>query len=274
MTNDLSCLLCGTAALTTVGVEAFRCDHCGILINRTSQPLDYADGGGQAVPDANKMRWRLTNARMRWALIAPWLAGHSVFVDIGCGSGEMLEAAAERFPYRFGFEPNVMLVRYARQRSQAAIFETAFDPALIPAELADKGKVLSISHVLEHLGEPMALVKTVVAAMRSGDLLYIEVPLHTGQSFREQGYLWALWNHEHTSLYSREALELLAKSTGLETVHRGTRIFARGSHSSKTRLRLFFQGPLRFVHALATKGPHSVADVLVADYGCVVLRKP
>ena len=45
--------------------------------------------------------------------------------------------------------------------------------------------------------------------VRPGDLLYIEVPLHTGQSFQQQRYAWSLWYHEHLYLYSPMALAAL-----------------------------------------------------------------
>lgn len=275
MMATASCLLCGTAGLEAVGDEAFRCGACGILINRHAQPLDYAEGGGQAAPDANKMRWRLENARMRLAIIAPHLAGHELFVDIGCGSGEMLQAAAAYFAHRIGFDTNIALARHARTRGDALVFESAFDAALIPPALAGKSGVFALSHVLEHLDKPMALVEAVAAAMASGDLLYLEVPLHTGQTFRQQGFGWNLWNREHVALYSPQALDFITQRAGLECLHQATRIFARGSRSGKTRLRLFLRAPLRFLRVALTKPAcHSLADLMIADYGCMVLRKP
>ena len=272
--NPAHCLLCGSVELRAIGPEALLCPTCELLINRQTEALDYADGGGQAPPDRNKMRWRLENARMRLRLIEPFLSGHATLVDIGCGSGEMLEAGAAMFTHCIGFDTNAPLIRHIQSRSNATVFESHFDAALIPANLASTSKVFALSHVLEHLDQPLALVETVVAAMAPGDLLYIEVPLHSGRSFRNQGFGWNLWNHEHVALYSMAALDLLARRTGLDIRHRGTRVFARGSHSGKTRLRLMLAEPLRFFRILLTKGRHSIADLMIADYGCIILRKP
>lgn len=271
--SSTHCLLCGSAELRVIGPEASLCPSCNLLINRQTEALDYADGGGQATPDQNKMRWRLENARMRLRLIEPFLSGHATLVDIGCGSGEMLEAGARRFAHCIGFDTNAPLIRHIRTRSAATVFEAHFDAALIPKELSGQPKVFALSHVLEHLEAPLMLVEKIVAAMTSGDLLYIEVPLHSGHSFRDLGFGWSLWNHEHVALYSMTALDLLARRTGLDVLHRGTRIFARGSHSGKTRLRLMLADPLRFFRVLLTKGRHSIADLMIADYGCLILRK-
>lgn len=267
------CLLCGSAELRVIDPKAALCPACDLLINRETEALDYADGGGQSPPDQDKMRWRLENARMRLRLIEPFLSGHATLVDIGCGSGEMLEAGVNLFSCRIGFDTNAQLIQHIRSRSNATVFESNFDAALTPKELSVQPKVFALSHVLEHLEKPLALVEQIVVAMAPGDLLYVEVPLHSGQSFRKQGFGWSLWNHEHVALYSTTALELLARRTGLDVLHRGTRVFARGSHSGKTRLRLMLADPLRFFRVLQTKGRHSIADLMIADYGCIILRK-
>jgi SAM-dependent methyltransferase len=268
------CPLCGGTELQANTEKALLCLDCGLLINLQTRALDYAEGGGQAPPDANKMSWRLKNAQMRLALIAPFLDRHEVLVDIGCGSGEMLEAGAGSFAACIGFDTNAPLIRHIRQRSNATAIESHFDAALIPETWRGHPALFMLSHVIEHLDQPLDLVKTVASTMRSGDLLYIEVPLHSGQSFSRQGFSWTLWNHEHVALYSMKALDLIAERSGLNILHRGTRVFARGSHSGKTRLKLLLAEPLRFLRTLFVKGNHSIADLMIADYGCIILRKP
>lgn len=270
-----SCPLCGHADIAAQDDHAAHCPQCDLLINLDAAPLDYAEGGGQAVPDAAKMRWRLENARGRFRLLDPWLAGVEAFVDIGCGSGEMLEVAASRFAHCVGFDTNRPLIEHIRKDGRALAIDSHFDAAAIPPEIKTRPTLYALSHVIEHLAQPLALVRQVAAAMHPGDLLYIEVPLHTGASFRKLGYRWSLWNREHLMLFSPPALEYLAARSGLDKLAQGTRIFARGSHSMGTRLRLLRKSPAAFLRALVTKPRYlSVADVMVADYGFIVLRLP
>lgn len=272
--NITTCILCGHAPLEAIGSEAARCPQCDLLHNLAAEDVPYVDGGGQAVPDAKKTYWRQVNAQRRLALIAPYLAGHDTLIDIGCGSGEMLLAAKDRSLQAIGFDTNRPLIRHIRERLGLMAFESPFDAALLPLAAAGHGRICTLAHVLEHLGEPLALVRQIHTAMRPGDLLYIEVPLHTGQSFRTQGFRWNLWASEHRALYAPQSLRFVATACGFETLACGTRIFARGSHSTKTRLRLFFRQPLRSLKTLLTKPRAlSLADVLIGDYGFVVLRK-
>jgi 2-polyprenyl-3-methyl-5-hydroxy-6-metoxy-1,4-benzoquinol methylase len=268
-----ACPLCGRPSPDVRDAQAAHCPACDLLINLDTAPLDYAEGGGQAVPDAAKMRWRRENARSRFRLLEPWLAGIEAFVDIGCGSGEMLEVAAPRFAHRIGFDTNRPLIAHIRVAGNATAIEGHFDAAAIPRAAAGRRTLFAASHVIEHLEHPLDLVHRVAAAMRPGDLFYLEVPLHTGASFRKLGYRWSLWNREHLMLFSPKALACVAQRSGLTTLAQGTRIFARGSHSTRTRLKLLARRPLAFVRTAFAKGRHSFADLMIADYGYLVLRK-
>ena len=269
-----TCVLCASPRLVWQTAFAAHCACCGILINAATDEVDYGHGGGQGIPDAKKMHWRLKNARMRFRLIEPFLDAHELFIDIGCGSGEMLEIAQPFFPHRFGFDTNRTLVAYVHDRLGIEVIESHFQAELIAPGLLRKKKLLSLAHVLEHVGKPLELMQRIVRVMNPGDLLYLEVPMHTGRAFRSEGFNWSLWYHEHVALYSLEALDWIAQQCAMITLHRGTRIFARGSYSTKTKIRLLFESPARFMRACATKGRHSIADMLLADYGCVLFAKP
>ena len=269
-----ACILCGHAPLDLVPPSAASCPQCGLLHNLEAVETQYVEGGGQAVPDAKKARWRLINARRRMQLIAPHIDGHELLVDIGCGSGEMLLAAREQLAHVLGFDTNRPLIRHIRESHGLKVVEGYFDSAAIGPTLGARKKIFTLSHVLEHLERPLALIRQIDSAMSRGDLLYIEVPLHTGRSFRLQGYRWNLWAAEHRALYAPQALRFIAATCGFEILASGTRIFARGSHSTKTRLRLLVGQPLAGIKLLLTKPRAlSLADVMIGDYGFAVLRK-
>lgn len=268
-----ACPLCGNPAPEPRDTHSAHCPACDLLINLDTAPLNYAEGGGQAVPDAGKMRWRLENARRRFALLEPWLDGIETFVDIGCGSGEMLEAGTSRFTYCIGFDTNRPLIEHIRAAGSATAIEGHFDAAALPPAAAGRRTLFAASHVIEHIEQPLTLVRQVATAMKPGDIFYVEVPLFTGASFRKLGYRWPLWNREHLMLFSPKSLAYVAANSGLAMLAQGTRIFARGSRSMKTRLRLLARHPTAFLRAAFGKGAHSFADLLIADYGYLLLRK-
>jgi len=268
------CLLCGSSDIRIVDEKAAKCGHCALLMNVNTNELDYSDGGGQSVPDAHKMKWRMLNAEFRFRIIRQFLGDHQLFVDVGCGSGEMLSVSKALFPRHIGFDTNAILIEHIVDSLRLNAVNSFFNPSLIMEEWRQQPKVIAVSHVLEHLSEPMALMKTIEAFMTPGDLLYIEVPLYTGQSFSKRKYAWNLWNPEHLALYSLTALEFIAAELRLAIVDENCRIFARGSKSRKTLIKLFLSGPFMFLYRWATKPSYlSMADVMIRDYGFMVLKK-
>lgn len=270
----MNCLLCGSTEVQARDARSALCPDCGLLMNLQTNALDYSQGGGQRVPDAAKMKWRIENARLRFRIISRFIDGHELFVDIGCGSGEMLEVSKTYFPHHVGFDTNTALIRHIVQERHLNAIESRFDYALVDKCQRNAKKVFALSHVLEHLDRPFDTLQEIYQAMQAGDLLYIEVPLHTGESFKRLGYGWTLWNEEHLALYSMQSLEFIAQHFNFEMLHKGTRVFARGSKSGKTRLKLFLRSPLKFIaEAVRKDSRHTMADVMIADYGCMVLRK-
>jgi SAM-dependent methyltransferase len=268
--REAICPVCQSRIAANEGEPGGLCT-CGLLLNLAAQPLDYGDGHGQSPPDEKKMYWRRRNAERRLRIIEPYRAGHRLLIDIGCGSGEMLLEGRRRFDDVLGFEVNRPLVAYAREHYGLPVREQPFHAGALPEAMAGLPKVFALSHVLEHLDHPLQLLGEIRASCAPGDLLYVEVPLHTGDSFRRQRYAWNLWNDEHLMLFSPASLRLLVERAGFAVRAQGERIFARGSESGKTRFRLLRQRPLAFARAALARTPGvGIADRLLGDYGYVV----
>ena len=266
------CPICKCALPDEGDRQGRVCPQCSALVNIETTELDYTNGHGQEQPSIAKSKWRRINGERRLAIIAPFLAGHSAFIDIGCGSGETVLAAKARFPMAIGYEVNKPLVAFGREQLGVDIENGMFSADRLPDALRGQRKVFASSHVIEHLDDPAALLGEIAAACEPGDLVYLEVPLYTGESFRRLGYRWQLWNSEHRMLFSLPSLQRLAESAGFRPLLAGTRVFARGSHSGSTRWRLLRQHPQDFIRTCLTKRDAlSIADIMIADYGFVVL---
>lgn len=268
--REAICPVCQARVVASGGEPGGLC-ACGLLLNLAAQPLDYGDGHGQSPPDEKKMYWRRRNAERRLRIIQPYLAGHRLLIDVGCGSGEMLLEGRRLFDEVLGFEVNRPLVAHAREKYDLPVREQPFFAGALAEPMAGQSKVFALSHVLEHLEQPLQLLSEIRSSCVPGDLLYVEVPLHTGDSFRRQRYAWNLWNDEHLMLFSPASLRLLVERAGFTVRTQGERIFARGSESGKTRLRLLRQRPLAFARAALARLPGvGIADQLLGDYGYAV----
>lgn len=81
--------------------------------------------------------------------------------------------------------------------------------------------LIVLSHVLEHIPDPKAMLAEVVTVMKSGTYLYLEIPHEEFIRLRETNpkLLKRHW-HEHINFFTQESLDQLLEVEGLEIVAR------------------------------------------------------
>lgn len=96
-------------------------------------------------------------------------------LDIGCSAGSLLLAFGDMTSHLDGFEPDVMMATMARDRlpNSARIFNELCDPAVLPAEHYD---LITLSHVFEHVLDPVVFLGHLLRATRPNGLVFVEVP--------------------------------------------------------------------------------------------------
>ena len=254
------------------GDQAYACMVCGALVNLRTAPLSYRDGGGQDVPSPEKRLLRLENARSRFREILPVLLAPPesyVLVDIGTGSGEMVEIGKTLFADATGYEPNRLLVAHGRHKGLTIHDEYFTADKLTVDRLYNR--LFSLCHVLEHVPDPMALLRDIQSVMKEWDLIYIEVPSWNGYSFHKLRFGWSLWYDEHLELWSNKTIDYLSMELGRLVIARGRRTFAPARHSRKRLIRDAAVAPLRFLRALQPSYERTV-NSFYSDYIWVLLR--
>lgn len=134
-------------------------------------------------PEVLGRRWDMEDrhfwhaARNRW--IGRALRHHGVraparVLDVGCGSGAVARALARLGHSVVGIDTAEVLVRKAHERLPQATFVAGsvehLDPALGPFD------VISFFDVLEHLDDPVALLRQALTHARPGALVIATVP--------------------------------------------------------------------------------------------------
>jgi SAM-dependent methyltransferase len=149
--------------------------------------LDFYDRAYAQEPQAAQLysRWRALGAVGKADHVLALCArrgltpGHTL--EVGCGDGALLcELARRGFGGRLaGLEITAAAVAIARERPEIASVER-YDGAHVPA--ADGAYDLGVlSHVLEHVSDPAALLAEVARACRA---VVVEVPLEANRSAR------------------------------------------------------------------------------------------
>ncbi len=145
-------------------------------------------------------------------------------LDVGAGFGHTLAAVAERFPSATREALEISDVCIAHLRScgvdvHTRTVETWADDRSTEGD-ETRYDLIILSHVLEHVRDPRRVLTLLGSRLRSGGLLYIEVPhvpLETLERYPD--HPWApRFDEPHLTFFSRSSLGYLVRVTGFDPV--------------------------------------------------------
>jgi SAM-dependent methyltransferase len=115
-------------------------------------------------------------------------SGVESVLDIGAGSGEFLFAMNAAGKRTKGIEPNRDYAAYCRDDLGLDVRTDEIKPGMFDGEKFD---FIRLSHVLEHLNDPVEKLSAIAGCLKDDGVLYIEVPNIEGYaSFRSTGRIF------------------------------------------------------------------------------------
>ena len=154
-------------------------------------------------------------AHQRFGMIEKATGTRGRFLDVGCGSGEVLLAGRDRGWEVQGVEPERTGAAMAQERGldvKVALIEESG----LPERSYD---VIGAFHVLEHLSDSRAFLETVARWAKPGGHVVIEVPNFKSVQRRRLRQDWTgLRPLEHLVHFTPETLERTFRVSGLEPV--------------------------------------------------------
>lgn len=140
-------------------------------------------------------------------------------LDVGCGSGELLEHFAGQGWEPYGIDPSRAAVEAARRRGAEAHEGTLRDH---PWQ-GESFEAITFQHSLEHVVDPVAELERARALLAPGGVLAIAVPNWASWQrhlFRNRWFVLDLPRHQQH--FSPRALKMLAERLELEVEEVGT----------------------------------------------------
>jgi 2-polyprenyl-3-methyl-5-hydroxy-6-metoxy-1,4-benzoquinol methylase len=139
---------------------------------------------------------------------------HGQLLDVGCGSGDFLVDLRERGWQVRGIEPDPKATRVAREQYGLEVTTGTLEEAALPSASVD---AITLSHVIEHVPHPVALLRECARVLRPGGKLVAETPNIESLGHRWFGANWrGLEVPRHFFLFSRRALGACAQKAGLK----------------------------------------------------------
>lgn len=171
-----------------IGIRTSQCPRCGLIFSSPFYtPETVADFYREQYrslfkgqPDPRGLALRHGYLRERAAFYLEFLevqrilpALDAAILDVGCGDGTLLRALRDRYPALAlaGVEPTTS---YARHLSEEADIPVVGSMAELEPER--QFDLVLLVHVLEHVHDPVSLLRQANERLRPGGIVYVDVP--------------------------------------------------------------------------------------------------
>ena len=135
-------------------------------------------------------------------------------LDIGCGDGAFLKRAAQIGWEAWGIEPDAKAA--ARLRG-FKVLQGSLPNIPLPDASFD---FITLSHVIEHLHDPVAALKEIHRLLKPGGKVWIATPNIESFGHRLFGVTWiGIQSPTHLVLFNRRAIRQAFASSGFQAVH-------------------------------------------------------
>lgn len=157
----------------------------------------------------SRLRPRALRRRLRWNCL-PWI-GDGRYLDVGCGSGAWLGLARALGWRVAGIEVNAAAAQKARRFTDEIHVGDVLEAPFATARF----DVVTAFHVLEHVVDPVAVVRRMFDWLAPGGLLIVEVPNAGGLGAALFGRAWCgLELPRHLSHFTPHTLERTVQNAG------------------------------------------------------------
>jgi 2-polyprenyl-3-methyl-5-hydroxy-6-metoxy-1,4-benzoquinol methylase len=221
------CILCGCTSFIlryhSTTYEVRQCTKCGL--GYTWPPVQNEERIQENESNYTiKNRLKTYNSRkkdlldrnqLRLLEITKLLGNHNgALLDLGCSTGFFLERAQEIGWKVHGVEMNSETGTYARDQLGMDIFIGTLEEAHYTSGEFD---VVTAWDVIEHVQDPVQLLKEVKRILRPGGVLALQVPNINSLMVKKTGNYWNWWTlPDHINHFTPQSIQNLLNYSGFE----------------------------------------------------------
>jgi SAM-dependent methyltransferase len=195
-----------------------RCDVCGLV---RSDPVLTAEALAELYTNSTfDYGDELASLRTTYGAAidraSAYLGSREGLLDIGCGSGFVLELARDRgWRDVHGVEPSAHAIAEAAPDIAPLIIQDMMRDGLLPS---DSLSLITLFQVLDHMPEPLELLRTCLQILQPGGVIMAfnhNVASWSARVLKERS---PIIDVEHTYLYSPDTMRKLFTAAGFEVI--------------------------------------------------------
>ena len=195
----------------TSGRVLVKCQKCGLIKTEGKKGVSYLNYHGDETYKAfEKLFKNIYQKRVSYILRFKKKPGK--VLDVGASTGTFLAIFKEAGWETWGVEPSES-AKVAKGKG-IRMSRTTIEKAKLPRNYFD---VVILNHTLEHLKNPISVLKKVRTLLKKGGIVFIDVPNFGGLSARILGKRWPfITPEEHLFHFTPQTLRRTLDAAGFE----------------------------------------------------------
>lgn len=216
MANAGTCFICSAVDFEESTAGFHRCNRCGTLRNtpiaaaqKDVLEAEWFDEQFNAASSGWVRIFERWNNNRAYKLLAPYLNPGAAILEVGVGTGSFLGFLKQKAFRVEGCDLSKTIGEYVTAAFGITVHICGVD-ALPAHSLYD---AVVMRHVIEHVSDPISLLKEATQILKPGGLLYIATPNSACWEARLPG--WNSYEPYHLVLFTPTSLKLALDHAGL-----------------------------------------------------------
>jgi len=216
----MKCKLCSNKNFDSLfevdGFEIGECSNCGLVKTFGEYKVDYSRYHRDQDYELHEELFR-NIFKKRLDIVKKYVDKGKV-LEIGTAVGTMLDLFKEDGWETWGVEPSGSAGVASKKGHK--ILKTTFEKAKLDKNYFD---AVVINHTLEHVENPVGVLKKVKTLLKKGGIVYIDVPNFASLASRTMSKNWGfLLPEEHVHHFTPKTLKGVMREAGLKKVWEDT----------------------------------------------------
>jgi len=187
------------------------CKHCGFIFNSAFEPQKVIYNDEYHAERANSAYYLDHIDYVLDLIDSVSPIRNRNLLEVACGSGEFLKEAVKRKPRNaIGVDPSAYEIEDAPLHLHKALFDEDY-----LNKLSDPVDILINRHMIEHILNPLEMLKRFHRALVDGGILYLETPR---LDWILENRVFFDFSYEHCAYYSDKFIVRLLKMAGFEVI--------------------------------------------------------